>query len=264
MVRKTFSKIKTFESVLKNGSKKVTEFKELFLKTPDNKKIAVNHYKTGHKEVVVLAHGWFMTKDSRSFSVMSEIFSADYDVVSMDFRGHGRSSGLYTFSSKEYIDLKTVIDFVKEKDYEKIYLIGFSLGAATSLIHCAAHNDIDKLIVVSAPHSFEKIENHMWKKEAWIPTLKKLELRRMFSVRPSLLVRKKIKPIDIVEKIKVPTLFIAGSKDPTVHCWHTQSLHERAICEKQFELFEDCFHAEDLFLHETTRFIKICKAWFKR
>ena len=32
-----------------------------------------------------------------------------FDVISLDFRGHGKSSGLYTFTDKEPKDLKTVI-----------------------------------------------------------------------------------------------------------------------------------------------------------
>ena len=103
----------------------------------------------------------------------------------------------------------------------------------------------------------------MWKKEAFIPTLKKFELNRWLSVRPSIIIRKKIKPIDIVQQIKIPILFIAGKKDPTVYCWHTQKLYENAECEKRFELFENGIHAEDLFLDEPERFVNLCVNWLK-
>ena len=33
------------------------------------------------------------------------------------------------------------------------------------------NNDIDKIIAVSAPADFDKIENHMYSPDAWIPTL---------------------------------------------------------------------------------------------
>ncbi len=236
--------------------------KEIFLNTCDNIKIAINHHKTGHKEVIVLVHGWFMTKDSKAFRLMVKEFKNDFDVISMDCRGHGRSSGFYTFTAKEVEDLRTVVNYAKGQ-YEKIYLIGFSLGGGLVLIHQALENNVDKIISVSSYHSFEKIENHMWKKEAWIPTLKKIELKRWFSIRPSCIIRGKIKPIDIVEKINIPTLFIAGEKDPTVYYWHTKSLYDKAVCEKKFELFKNGKHAEDLYLEEPERFMELCKDFLK-
>lgn len=237
--------------------KSMQEFK---LITEDNVKIAVNHYKNNFERVIILAPGWFMTKDSKSFREMSEIFSNKADVLSLDFRGHGRSGGFYTFTSKEIYDISAVIQYA-QKYYKKIDLIGFSLGAALSLIAGSKYTNINKIIAVSPPVSFEKIENKIWKKEAWLPTIQKCELKRWLSIRPSLKIKKKIKPIEIVDKIICPTLFIAGSKDPTVCCWHTESLFERAACKKKYELFENCYHAEDLFIQNKDKFIKICEDW---
>ncbi len=234
--------------------------KEIKLITEDKVEIAVNHYNNGFDRVTVIAPGWFMTKDSRSFKEMSEIFGRYSDILTLDFRGHGRSRGFYTFTSKEAKDIDTVIKFA-EKRYKKIYLIGFSLGGAIVLTAGAENNSIDKIIAVSAPSAFEKIENKVWKKEAWLQTIKKFELRRWCSIRPALPIGKKIKPVEIVDLIKCPTLFIAGEKDPTVYCWHTKMLYEKALCEKHYELFKNCAHAEDLFLQDKEKFIKLCTNW---
>lgn len=233
---------------------------EIKIKTKDNVNIAVNHYKNGFERVVIIAPGWFMTKDSKSFKEMSEVFSKYSDILVMDFRGHGKSSGFYTFTSKETNDISAVIEFA-QKYYKTIYLMGFSLGAALSIIAASNNEVIQKIVAVSAPVCFEKIENKIWKKEAWLPTLQKCELNRWFSIRPGLINGKKIKPIDVVDKIKCPTLFIAGEKDPTVCCWHTQSLYEKAVCKKKYELFENCCHAEDLFIQDKEKFIKVCSQW---
>ncbi len=64
-----------------------------------------------------------------------------------------------------------------------------------------------------------------------------------------------------VDKIKAPTLFVAGENDPTVYPWHTEKLYEKATCKKDFVLFEDCNHAVDLFLAEIENFVKICGDW---
>lgn len=236
--------------------------KELFLKTEDNIKIALNHIETNHESVIILVHGWFMTKDSKSFMDLAKDLSKDFDVISFDCRGHGKSSGFYTFTTKEPYDLKAVVDYAKT-NYKKIYLMGFSLGGTLVLIHGAKYKDVDKIITVSAPSDFDRIENHMWKKEAWLPTIKKCELKRWFSIRPSIIIRKKIKPIDIIKDVEAPTLFIAGEKDPTVYPWHTKLLYDEATCEKSFKLYNST-HAEDLYIDNPKDFIETCTNWLNK
>lgn len=233
----------------------------LTLKTKDKIDIAINYYSNGHDEIVIVAPGWCMTKDSKAFCEISEMFSKNFDVISFDFRGHGKSGGMFTFTARELMDIDAVIRFVRKSKYKRIYLAGFSLGAAMSIIYTSKSRYIDKVIAVSAPTEFDKIENQMWKKEAWGETFKKFELDRFASIRPYPIPLKKINPIDVVGKIKVPTLFIAGEKDPTVHPWHTKELYEKATCPKEYKEYKNGCHAEDLFLHYREDFSKLCTEW---
>lgn len=232
------------------------------LTTKDKIDIAINHYQNGRDEVVIVAPGWCMTKDSEAFVGISEMFANHFDVISFDFRGHGKSGGMYTFTAIELIDMDAVVRFAR-KNYKKIYLAGFSLGAAMSLIYASKSRFINKVIAVSAPSDFSKIENEMWKKEAWGETFKKFEIDRFASIRPYPMPLDKIKPIDIVNKIKVPTLFIAGEKDPTVHPWHTKELFEKAICPKKYREYPNGCHAEDLFLNFKNDFSNLCIDWLR-
>ena len=230
------------------------------IQTSDHVELALNLYETGHKEVLIIAPGWCMTKDSKAFAEMADEFSKTYDVISFDFRGHGRSKGWYTFTARELFDLAAVVDFAKTK-YEKINLMGFSLGGGIALIFAAFYPFLSKLIAVSAYCDFDKIENCMWKKEAWSETFRKFELGRFLSIRPYPLPLKKVKPIDVVKYVNVPTLFIAGKHDPTVKPWHTETLWKNAMCEKEFKLYKDGRHAEDLFLHFKKEFVEDCNNW---
>ena len=234
--------------------------KELTLFTSDNQKIRINHYNVGTDSVVIIAPGWFMTKDSDAFCQLAEFFASTFDVITLDFRGHGKSSGLYTFTAKENLDITAVVEYAR-RQYKNINLIGFSLGAAIVAIFAVTDKMLNKLILVSPPTDFSKIENQIWKKEAWKETFEKFELSRFLSIRPSLKPNRKIKPIEIISKIEMPTLFIAGKMDPTVHYWHTKLLYQKASCSKKFKLFENGFHAEDLFLHYKQEFGETCINW---
>ena len=59
--------------------------------------------------------GWFMTKDSESFLEMCKVFGTSTDVIGMDFRGHGKSSGFYTFTSRELLDVRAVVHYARNR-----------------------------------------------------------------------------------------------------------------------------------------------------
>ena len=237
---------------------------QISLITQDNVQICANYYNNASDEVVIIAPGWCMTKDSKAFSKISEMFAQKYDVLCFDFRGHGKSSGAFTFTAKELRDIDAVIKFAKSKNYKKIHLAGFSLGGSIVLLCAAENKDVSSVIAVSPPSDFSKIENRMWKKAAWYETLKKFELDRFLSLRFYLLPLKKKKPIDFVDKITVPTLFIAGENDPTVYPWHTKKLYDNAVCKKDFKLYKNGFHAEDLFLYYKKTFSEDCLCWLDK
>lgn len=203
-----------------------------------------------------------MTKDSAVFKNIAKDFAKHFDVIAMDFRGHGKSGGFYTFTSNEEKDLACVVEYAQQF-YKKIYLCGFSLGGALVILHGAKYNNVNKIVAISAPSDFMKIENRMYSPDAWIPTLfDKFEPLRWFTIRAGFPLLKKDRPIDFVDKINVPTMFIAGEKDPTVFPWHTENLYNNAVCKKEYKLFKKTRHAEDLYIDYPQEFIKTCVDWF--
>lgn len=242
----------------------MTTMNERFLKSKDGERIALNHYDQKRNSVIIICHGWAMCKDSKVFKGLSEDLFKHHDIITLDFRGHGQSSGSFTFTAKEPQDLEAVVAFAKTR-YEKVTLMGFSLGSAISIIHAASHKNVEGVIAVSAPVSFEKIENEFYRKEAFIPSIKKFELWRSFKLRPGNLFLPKTNPIDVVEHLEdIPILFLSGGKDRTIHAWHGTALHEKATSPSEHILFEDDFHAEDLYLSSPRRFVETCIQWISK
>lgn len=236
---------------------------ELALKTEDGITIAADHYKSGSYRVLIICPGFMMHKASKPFLMLSKRLSKDFDIITMDFRGHGKSKGTYTFTSREGRDLKAVIDYAKP-NYKWIGIIGFSLGAAVAINEIAKHKYADRLMVVSAPTEFERIENRFLNKDVIISTAKKIDWR-MGNVRMGNPLLRKTRPIDTVDKISpIPILFVHGKKDAIVNENHSRSLYEKAKEPKRLVIYKECLHAEDIFFGANfDNFVALCVEWFK-
>ncbi len=233
-----------------------------FVKTQDDINIAYNHAKSEHKSVLILAHGWFMSKDSEAFVELAKEFENYFDVIAFDFRGHCKSNGLYSFGHNETKDLSAIVDYAKN-DYESIYLMGFSLGSLIAINYCAHNEGIKKLILVSAPTDFKKIENNVFSPNAFIPTLKKFEFKRWTTIQFTHPFKTKPIPRQEISKISIPTLFLGGEKDPIIRIWHNHELFNLANEPKKEVVVKDGKHAEDIYLENKKLFVNTCLDWFR-
>ncbi|MBR6162877.1 alpha/beta fold hydrolase [bacterium] len=233
--------------------------------TEDKINIKYNAYRSSKDTALFIVPGWFMTKDSKAFRSIAEDFAKYYDVYAIDLRGHGKSSGLYTFTTNEVKDIRAVIEKTRaERNYRRYLLLGFSLGGALVINYTAKYKDVDSVIAVSAPTSFDNIENHFWSKEAVIPTFKKFEFDRWISIRPSLLIKSKVNSIDVISEISpIPVYLIAGQNDKTVFPWHAFRLYHAAKEPKKVYVFQDTIHAEDIYLSSPQTFVNSCYNWYE-
>jgi len=236
------------------------------LKTSDGQKIAFDHYPHASSKVIILAHGFYNNKDAYLFKHIAQALAKEYAVISFDFRGHGKSSGLFSWTAKEDRDLTTVLDYAKEKNYQKIGVMGFSLGAAVALAVAGKDKRIDSVIAVSAPISFWDINFHFWEPEMLNDLKLNLGMKgKGKGLRPGNLFLKKVKPIDVVDKISsTPVYFIHGSDDWIIKPKHSQKLFAKAKEPKKLLIINGTGHAEKIFDAQPDEFIKECLAWFKK
>jgi hypothetical protein len=180
----------------------------------------------------------------------------------MDQRGHGNSEGVFSFSSKEHEDIKAVVEYAKE-NYTYIYLMGFSLGAASCIIEVATNKNVNGLITVSAPISFENIENRFLYKDALIPGIQKFG-NHTLKMRLGNIFEKKEKPVDVIDKISpIPILLIQGEKDPIIFKHHAETLYKKAKEPKKLMVIKEGLHAEDLYINNPKEFVSLCNSWLK-
>ncbi|MFH1062482.1 MAG: alpha/beta hydrolase [Candidatus Omnitrophota bacterium] len=231
--------------------------------TKDKHQIFYDHYSAGNQQVIVIAHGFFNSKNSVLLKQLASGLLVEFDIILLDFRGHGKSEGLFYWTSKEYLDLEAVLEFAAIK-YKKIGLIGFSLGAATSIITCAKNNIVNSLIAVSAPTEFEKIDYKFWELDVENDIVYNLGQGAIGKgVRPGPFWLKKDKPINLVEKLSLPVCFIHGDKDWVIYPSHSEALFENVKTKKQIKIIKDGPHAEYLMRNHSQQMLEIIKNWFK-
>ena len=231
------------------------------IRTADGQLINCDLYCHGHQQVVIIAHGFFNNKDAVLLKELGQALADQFDVLIMDFRGHGKSGGLFYWTSKEHLDLQAVLEYAKGQ-YKQIGVIGFSLGAATSIITASRVDGIDTVISISAPTEFEKIEYHFWDLDMENDIFYNLTEGRIGKgVRPGPFWLKKDKPIQRVEQLKCPIFYIHGTADWIIKPWHSEELYKKTRTKKRLSIIENGPHAEYLIRKNKHQTINLIRDW---
>ncbi len=232
--------------------------------TPDHHKIFYDLFKAAHKKVIIIAHGFFNSKQAVILKQLGESLNDEYDVILFDFRGHGKSKGLFYWTAKEYLDLVSIVEFAG-MSYERIGLIGFSLGAATSIIAASKTSLINSIISISAPSEFAKIDYRFWELDVKNDLFYNLfgEGRKGKGVRPGPFWFKKEKPLEVVKKTETPIFYIHGEADWVVRYWHSEELYNNTTAPKRLSIIKNGPHAEYLFLKHKDEMLRLIREWFK-
>ncbi len=177
------------------------------------------HHDNKSEEVVIMFHGFTGNKSESKlmFKQLSEKFDKEnIDSIRVDYLGHGESDGL--FKDMVFSDLllqaKTVIEYTRSIGYEKINLLGFSMGGLITL-HLLEES-INKAIMISPAVDFydnikKAFETHKRLKNDNID-IGGFELG--YSFLTSL---EGLNPKIYAKSYCNPTLFIVGNEDKAVN-----------------------------------------------
>ena len=96
----------------------------------DDKKVF--YEEKGEGKPLLILHG--NTGSSNMFAGFADRYSNEYKVVLIDFLGHGRSDRLSEFPADLWFyEAQQVVSFLREKNYQDVYLIGSSGGAMVAI-----------------------------------------------------------------------------------------------------------------------------------
>ncbi|MCX6012119.1 MAG: alpha/beta hydrolase [Chloroflexi bacterium] len=170
--------------------------------------------------VIVMLHAAYGHRADSSIGLLNiaaGLVNNGYNVLTFDLRGHGDSEGhIISGGYYEKRDLFGALIYLQQRGFHKIGVIGFSLGAATTLLTAAETQDISAIVSDSCFADLNVIIGSEITKRTRLPG---------FVARPLVYLAKKyyhvdfrsIKPEKEVSKIYPrPILFIHGANDNRV------------------------------------------------
>jgi uncharacterized protein len=184
--------------------------------------------------VVILQHGVHSTRSSlvERSQFLSE---AGYAVLLYDFQAEGESPGQrITFGFLESRDAQAAVAFVRTRFPGKpVGVIGISLGAAAAAL-AKPPLDVQALVFESMFPTIEdatkdRMEIWLGPLSRWLAPL----LTAQIPLRAGCTVED-LRPAQCVEKIAVPKLFLAGTRDRGTKIAEAEAMFQRAAEPKAF------------------------------
>ena len=205
-------------------------------------------------------------KECANFLAMNKIA-----VLRFDFAGAGESEGDYknTTIFSEVEDLKSAIKFIEKQGYKKIGLIGFSMGAAVSIV---TYNSKIKTLVLWSPLLNPKIMYERYKKfedkfriSKFIVKERRLDKKKM---RVGYELFKEWKTLNLqpfLETVSSPVLTFIPGKDKEV-CNREENLRMLKFLQnsKNKILLVDGADHDYLDKEKAAKVIDLTRKWFRK
>lgn len=126
--------------------------------TPDGVRIAADYWHGDDPIAYVVGHGFTgSARVPRVRHFCGHLAGRGAAVLAPDFRGHGRSAGRCTLGALEVHDLAASVAFLRGEGYERVAVIGWSMGGSVALRYAGLGGDADAVVSISSP-------GHWWER----------------------------------------------------------------------------------------------------
>ncbi|MBI2755757.1 MAG: alpha/beta hydrolase [Chloroflexi bacterium] len=194
---------------------------------------------------IIICHGaWTGRRECTPLALRFR--DAGYHVLTFDFRAHGMSEGRYiTVGHHEMKDVLGAVDYLlqrNEVDASRIATIGFSMGAASSLLAAARSPHIAAVVADSAYADFCDAVSYSFHQVGRLPAYPFAPVALLWGQFLVKVDARALRPVDSVGQITRPVLFIHGADDEIVPTRQAQMLFDAAGGPKELWLVPGARH----------------------
>jgi pimeloyl-ACP methyl ester carboxylesterase len=219
------------------------------LVTQDGVPIDTVHLPGPKHLAIIIAHGFTLSWQRPRVWRIARQFNLTAGVITFDFRGHGRSGGLSTLGDLEINDLDMAVAYARELGYQRIAVVGFSMGASVVLRHAGLVGGVDAVVSVSGPGRwyYRGTERMRRVHYAVEHRLGRFVTRHWLKTRidPAGWTLIPVPPAEAAAQIApVPLLIVHGDQDLYFPPEHARQLYEAAREPKELWLIPGMGHAE--------------------
>ncbi|WP_281648460.1 alpha/beta fold hydrolase [Parendozoicomonas sp. Alg238-R29] len=179
---------------------------------------------------VVLVHGRGATRHAglRDAIALSE---QGYPMVLIDLRNSGESERSFnSMGFHEAKDVHSAVAFMKEKGIDKIGVVGYSMGASTSILAMSENPDIDAGWFDSGFQDLDTIIQERGRRDYGLPAVEQFSrLVRWFYEKRGGLDTETRTPLNVIASISPrPVMIVHGTADIIVTVNHGRTLYDTA------------------------------------
>jgi pimeloyl-ACP methyl ester carboxylesterase len=234
----------------------------------DGVPIAYTLWRRPARELLVLAPGFWRVRLGReNLFLATHFLRRGYDVVALDFRGHGDSGGGYAFGLEEHGDFLAVIDDLvgPGRLYERFSVLGLSMGGSIAAHALSTRPELPcrALAMISSPADPKALRPKPWK----LGAIRQVRLRHAVRV-PRLASRAFREPwpraAEAVAALPFPKLVVTSEGDWLVDPSQGRTLAEASAGPVELVHFDQpgSLHADGLVKAVPIRLLRVLDRWF--
>lgn len=226
-------------------------------------------YSSDSKAVIIMTHGFTgdKTEWGRFDKTAEALHDAGYNVLNFDFSGSGESDEDSLTVDKQVDDLRSAIDYVKERGYNNVGLLGLSLGGLVSL---RVYDEEIKTMVLWAPvtapqdgptdrYTPEQLQE--LGEKGYITKTRDKGVRKTIKIDKQMIEdRKNVNQESLCSRIKCPVLVVHGDQDERVPLQNSKDAMQYFPAGSKLEVIAGADHG---FYDQLDQFIAHSVSWYK-
>lgn len=217
---------------------------------------------------VLLLPGYWRRAESPRIRELALDLARRFPVLTLDFRGHGRSGGTFTFGRLEHLDVEAALGELARRGVRRAVIVGMSMGGAATLVtlgrqSAPAATTVARpvaALVIAAPSAFGRIRPSPWRGRrvvAWEDAWRIPRTGLLAAFGP------KLEPCEHAARVTdLPIRIVHGREDWLVHHSHGQALHEACgACSELLLVEERGAHADELLARAPQLMARLVRPW---